>query len=252
MNSLLSAIKAFVLKNRPAYKDYIGNGKYDVKKLPEECVPNSVNDNIRMALSTANAALSTANAALSTADSAQSTADSAQSTADEARSTVDTRLMVYGKSTETTVTIESLGAKNTATQLKNLGALNIENGSRISFVASDLYRDEVVWNGGSVYFSLNREDGVNIGNVLLRLRPDGNVEIINFLGENLTNVVITYRKIEVAKNYSTITQSGVWLPPYLCCSCIYLVSSQSDKLGFHPVYKITVDGTGTLKATEVT
>lgn len=32
MNSLLSSIKAFVLKNRPAYKDYLGNGKYDVKK----------------------------------------------------------------------------------------------------------------------------------------------------------------------------------------------------------------------------
>ena len=42
MNSLISAIKAFVLKSRPAYKDYLGNGKYDIKKLPEECVPDSV------------------------------------------------------------------------------------------------------------------------------------------------------------------------------------------------------------------
>ena len=55
MNSLLSAIKAFVLKNRPAYKDYLGNGKYDVKKLPEECIPDSVNDKIRSAQSTADA-----------------------------------------------------------------------------------------------------------------------------------------------------------------------------------------------------
>ena len=47
MNSLLSAIKAFVLKNRPAYKDDLGNGTYDVKKLPEECLPDSLNDNIR-------------------------------------------------------------------------------------------------------------------------------------------------------------------------------------------------------------
>ena len=42
MNNLLSAIKAFVLKNRPAYKDYLGNGKYDIKKLPEECLPDDV------------------------------------------------------------------------------------------------------------------------------------------------------------------------------------------------------------------
>ena len=64
MNGLLSAIKAFVLKSRPAYKDYLGNGKYDIKKLPEECVPDSVCVNIRTAQSTADAAQSTANKAL--------------------------------------------------------------------------------------------------------------------------------------------------------------------------------------------
>ena len=74
MNSMLSAIKAFVLKNRPAYKDYLGNGKYDIKKLPEECVPDSVNDNIRMAQRKANEAQSTANKAQSTADNAWSAA----------------------------------------------------------------------------------------------------------------------------------------------------------------------------------
>lgn len=42
MNGLLAAIKAFVLKSRPAYKDDLGNGKYDVKKLPEECLPDDV------------------------------------------------------------------------------------------------------------------------------------------------------------------------------------------------------------------
>lgn len=107
MNNLLSAIKAFVLKNRPAYKDYLGNGKYDVKKLPEECVPDSVNNNIKNAKSKADSAYnkaqraktnaddawnlangtrSTANAAQSTANAAQSTANAAQSTANEARS----------------------------------------------------------------------------------------------------------------------------------------------------------------------
>ena len=68
MNSLLTAIKAFVLKSRPAYKDDLGNGKYDVKKLPEECVPDSVCVNIRTAQSTANKAQITANEAQSTAN----------------------------------------------------------------------------------------------------------------------------------------------------------------------------------------
>ena len=53
MNSLLSAIKAFVLKNRPAYKDYLGNGKYDIKKLPEECIPDSVDNKIKIVQSAA-------------------------------------------------------------------------------------------------------------------------------------------------------------------------------------------------------
>lgn len=74
MNSLLSAIKAFVLKSRPAYKDDLGNGKYDVKKLPEECVPDSVNNKIGRAQSTANKAQSTANDARRTASDALSTA----------------------------------------------------------------------------------------------------------------------------------------------------------------------------------
>lgn len=124
MNSLLSAIKAFVLKNRPAYKDYLGNGKYDVKKLPEECVPDSVNNKIRIAQrkadsaynearramtnaddawnlaneawSTANTAKSTANTAKSTADAAQSTANAAQSTANIAQTTANNALPKSG------------------------------------------------------------------------------------------------------------------------------------------------------------
>ena len=124
MNGLLSAIKAFVLKSRPAYKDYLGNGKYDVKKLPEECVPDSVNNKIGraqrkadsaynkansaydkassaystayLAYDEANAAQSTANAAQSTANAAQSTANAAQSTANIARTTANNALPKSG------------------------------------------------------------------------------------------------------------------------------------------------------------
>lgn len=86
MNSLISAIKAFVLKNRPAYKDYLGNGKYDIKKLPEECVPDSVNDNIRMAQSKANLAYDTADSASLYAESAYSKANLAYDKASDINS----------------------------------------------------------------------------------------------------------------------------------------------------------------------
>lgn len=191
-----------------------------------------------------------ANQALETATAAQSTANTAKSTADEALSTANKRLMVYGKSTETTVTIESLGSSNTTTNRQNLGALNIENGSRISLTASDLYRDEGVWNGTKYTFNLYTKAGVSNGKVSLELLPNGTVLIYNHSAMDLTNVAITYHKIEVQNTYYNIT-SGVWLPPYLCCSCIYLVSSVHTNNGY-PVYKITVDDTGTISATEVT
>ena len=86
MNSLLSAIKAFVLKNRPAYKDYLGNGKYDVKKLPEECVPDSVNDKIRSAQSKASSAYDEASSAYDEASSAYSKANLAYDKASDLNS----------------------------------------------------------------------------------------------------------------------------------------------------------------------
>lgn len=86
MNSLLSAIKAFVLKNRPAYKDYLGNGKYDVKKLPEECVPDSVNDKIRTARNKADSAYDTADLAYSEAESAYDNANLAYDKASDINS----------------------------------------------------------------------------------------------------------------------------------------------------------------------
>ena len=86
MNSLISAIKAFVLKNRPAYKDYLGNGKYDVKKLPEECLPDSVNANIKNAKSKADSAYSKADSAYSEADSAYSKANLAYDKASDVNS----------------------------------------------------------------------------------------------------------------------------------------------------------------------
>lgn len=213
-------------------------------------IPQNFVEGLEEITANSNQALETATAAQSTADAAQSTADTAKSTADAAQSTAETRLMVYGESTEATVTIESLGSSYTTTNRQNLGALNIENGSRISLTASDLYRDECVWNGHKYTFDLYTKNGVSNGKVSLDLLPDGNVLIYNYSGINLKNVVITYHKIEVPNTYHNIT-SGVWLPPYLCCSCIYLVSSKSTNNG-HPVYKITVDDTGTISATKVT
>ena len=216
-----------------------------IVKIPQEYV-----EGLEETTANTNQALEKATAAQSTADTAKSTAETAKSTAETAKSTAETRLMVHGKSTETTVTIDSLGSSGSATNIKNLGALNIENGSRISLTASDIYRDENIWNGYSRSFTLNMNGIVGNKQVVLTLLPDGNVQIVNHSGVNLTNVTITYHKIEVQNTYYNMT-SGVWLPPYLCCSCIYLVSSKHTNNGY-PVYKITVDDTGTLKATEVT
>ena len=84
MNNLLTAIKAFVLKSRPAYKDYLGDGKYDVKKLPEECLPDSVSKGIKKAQSGAESAWYKAESAWYKAESAWYKADAVSGIVDNA------------------------------------------------------------------------------------------------------------------------------------------------------------------------
>ena len=188
MNGLLSAIKAFVLKSRPAYKDYLGNGKYDVKKLPEECVPDSVNDNIRMAQRKADSAYSKANSAQSTADAAQSTADAAQSTANAAQSTAN-------------------AAQSTANAAKSIAGKKEDRACGIIWHNSSYYVIDIVYGNG-IYIARNvnatskplySEDAISWSNINLKLSNSewntvygqGKFVMVNRLSDNSGSGIYT-------------------------------------------------------------
>ena len=238
MNSLLSAIKAFVLKNRPAYKDYLGketktvnakivyidsssmrgqivdssftafvlgkeyevtidneskkytasqitvNGntlvgledtswqvsviesgyadivwssdefsfttmtisqyntvteyKYDIKKLPNECVPDEVNGSIKKAQNTAYAARSKANSAYSHADSAYSLANTANTAVNTAKTKADS----------------AYSLANTANTAANTAKTNADSAYSLANTAKTTANNALPKSGGTMTGSL--------------------------------------------------------------------------------------------------
>ena len=172
MNSLLSAIKAFVLKSRPAYKDYLGNGKYDIKKLPEECVPDSVIDNIRKAKNKANRAYDIANRANSTANAAQSTADAAQSTADAAQSMTNEAIDIGRKWTKPDGSANAIQFNNII-YADGIWVGGTTNGVRHSF-------DGKKWIDSELKFSNDYKITYNEGTWIASSSVDGNAKSLEY------------------------------------------------------------------------
>ena len=99
LTQILKVIRDFVMRNRPCYRDYLGNGQYKTKLLPEYLLPTFLRQNVvatktevQSAADKATAAEDAAYTAQSTADNAQSTANTAKSTAEAAQSTANTAL----------------------------------------------------------------------------------------------------------------------------------------------------------------
>lgn len=217
MNSLLSAIKAFVLKSRPAYKDYIGNGKYDVKKLPEECVPDSVNDDII--------------SVRSMAKQVQITADAAQRTANEIKNAV-----------------QPTDTYNNGIKIKTyIGFKNILEQSGAPIMSSD--------TNGCIYLCKSSDQtGVNLV-IGYRANSDNSAGSCASIGKD----GLTLSKN--SKIYAPITPSGSGpiisiynddnraYVEFTNDACLVLPSYTPDST---KKFKITVDDTGTISATEVT
>lgn len=172
MNSMLSAIKAFVLKSRPAYKDYLGNGKYDVKKLPEECVPDSVNDNIRMVQRKADSAYNKASKAMTNADDAWNLANEARSAANTAKSTAN-----EAQSAANTAKSTAESAQNSADVAKSIAGRKEDRACGIIWHNSSYNVMDIVYGNG-IYIAhdpnaptkpLYSEDAISWNNINLHL-----------------------------------------------------------------------------------
>lgn len=217
MNSLLSAIKAFVLKSRPAYKDYLGNGKYDVKKLPEECVPDSVNDDIIKVRTMA--------------EKAQITADMARSTANEIKNAV-----------------QPTDTYNNGIKIKTyIGFKNILDQYGAPIMSSD--------TDGCIYFRKSSDQtGFNLV-IGYRANSDNSAGMCASIGKDgltLSKNSKIYAPIKpsvsgpIISIYNDDNRAYVEFTKNACLVLPSYTTNSTKK------FKITVDDTGTISATEVT
>ena len=194
-------------------------------------------------------AQTTANAAQTTANNAQTTANNAQTTANNAQSIAEGKFQLMRQNTVTTTT--TIGTVSNSGGWVPVKGLNIAVGSTIKFTADGNISGKTVWDRPVKEISMKSEVGSRICSLGLELSLDG--ETYRFANKTtssiLTNLVIEYEKVIIPKVISQARTEGAWLPPYLIADCLYLTKeSTSDNT---TLYRITVDDSGALTATEV-
>ena len=135
LTELLKVIRDLVMRNRPCYRDYLGNGQYKTKLLPEYLLPAFLRKNVvatkTEVRSAAAKATTAADAAQTTADNAQTTANAAQSAANAAQATASAKFQLMRQTTvKTTATIGTVSNLEGSAPVSVKG-LNIAVGSTI-------------------------------------------------------------------------------------------------------------------------
>ena len=225
--------------------------RWSVKKLAYDLLPDrllsalsATANTARRALTTANTAQGIASAAQSIANTAQSIANTAQSTANTAQSTANTAqgiasaAQLWGDSTylpeEKTITISGAGDKF------NFSGYHLIPGEVYSPNIASLDPDS--WDGATMRFY----DRSISGSCDITWEMSKGLYSVSFKG--FTKITLSGKFLPEVSRTQYRTRAKT-LPPYVVLPHLLLAStsSRSGKL-----YKITVDDTGTLSATEVT
>ena len=204
--------------------------KWSVKKLAYELLPDRLLSALSAVANTARKALTAANAAQSTANAAQSTANAAQSTAESAQ--------LWGNSAyrpeEKTITISGSGGKF------DFDGYHLIPGEVYSPSIESIGPDS--WDGTGMYFY----DRAIAASCTITWDVDLGRYSVSFKG--LTEITLSGKFLPKVSRTQYLMMAKT-LPPYVVLPHLLLASntSGSDKL-----YRITVNDTGTLSATEVT
>ena len=232
--------------------------KWSVKKLAYELLPDrllsalsAVANTARKALTAANAAQSTANAAQSTANAAQSTANAAQSTANAAQSTANAAQSTANAAQSTAESAQLWG--NSAYRPEEKTITISGSGGKFDFDGYHLIPGEVYspsiesigpdsWDGTRMYFY----DRAIAASCTITWDVDLGRYSVSF--KELTEITLSGKFLPKVSRTQYLMMAKT-LPPYVVLPHLLLASntSGSDKL-----YRITVNDTGTLSATEVT
>lgn len=223
--------------------------KYQTKKLDKSLLPDGVESGIETAntkaataLSAAQAAQNTANEAISDANAAQSTANAAQTTASTAKSTADAALPKTGG--ELSGKISVTDGTNTATlgssvfHMKNVppGETQVADNVHIDYDQFYLGPNQSSTPG----IALIRNEGSSTPAYLWLSHRTGTVQIKSN-GEIYSSkklVLSCQNELEIQRVGPTPTATSLVL--------------HSSTLGSNKRFRITVDDTGKISATEVT
>ena len=153
----------------------------------------------------------------------------------------------------TVTTTKTIGTIRNSVGSVQVKGLNIAVGSTIKFTADNNVSGETVWDSPSKKINMTNSVGITVCSLRLELSHDG--ETYDFTNETissiLSNLVIEYEKVIIPKLTYPTRNEGAWLPPYLIANCLYLTKKSTASNGA-TLYRITVDDSGTLTATEVT
>ena len=239
--------------------------RYNTKLLPEYLLPAFLRKNVVASKaevqSAAAKAIDAANAAQTAADNAQTTANTAKSTADNAKTTADAaqadvssaKIMSEMVTNSTNVVFKNkellssglYDSDGTRYWTFPLSAVLI--GSQITFQHPG-GKASGIWNGKKLTLKVPPYGGEE-RTVIFSLSPTGHGMIIKIPNPAWSeNLGLWYSWTEVVywKNNDDIGTAAV-IPDYAIASGIRLISTTGNKQ-----FLITVDDTGTLKATEVT
>ena len=225
------------------YDGMVTTQKWSVKKLAYELLPDRLLSAISAAADTARKALTAANAALTTADAAQTTADAAQTTADAAFPRVGGGELSGPVRFISTITAPGLKIPVPDSESISRGIdYETEEGEDLAWISFD-------------YNSNSKTSGINIGNNGYGSREYKKARITFSLGLGLGiffshDDEVYHMRCSGPLDFSDNPYGDSWTPILLQgISGIIMHSSTS---GSSKKFKITVDDTGTLSATEVT
>ena len=218
----------------------------EVVKIDPKYLPDTIKSDVETAQSTAETAQATADVALNRAETAQATADVALNRADTAQATADVALnrANTAKTTADTAKTTADTAKTTAdgcVKTNNSGLFQIYLGDNSYFSGSN--------TGGEAYYAFHQKN-VTDTPIVLSIGTDGGTALdISVTPSTSPTVKITPPRymnkiadIEIGNN------SSYQRPQITGLGGITMYSSTS---GSTKKFKITVDDSGTLKATEV-
>lgn len=235
--------------------------KYKTKKLDNSLLPDGVESGIEAANTKAATALSAAQAAKDTANEAISSANTAQSTANTAKSTAETALPKTGGTMSGNIIVgEGSGywveTSRTSIRVKHTNSVTGNVSNELEMLGAPT--PAVTGGNGNGAFYIG-SDGLTVGN---ESNNNGRITLLHNAGSSTdAHISILHRG-----KYLTLTSSGkissnsrvtfengeieVGLPAGQTGNTAIILRSYSA--GSTKRFRITVDDTGTLKATEVT